>query len=691
MSNPNRPSDSAAPASEFKPFVPPTMEMKEFTLRAVLIGLVMTVVLGAANAYLGLKAGQTIAATYPAAVISMAILRVLRNGSILEENIARTAGSIGESVAAGAVFTLPAFYIAGVWPSFKPEDAYWKSTALMLVGSILGVLFCSLVRRVLVEDRELPFPESVAAGEIHKAGQRGAQAAKNLFYGMAAGAGAFLTGALQIVGVDKDLPFTMGKIGTSKLRLGAAEGANAIGTGGVTQFALPSISPALIGVGYVIGPELAALNFSGGVIAWGLLVPMITYLLGPQLSAFLPPGSVTPEGTNVEAWGGTIVAVWRFIVRPMAVGGMLVGTVYTLFKRRESIFGGLMKAFAEVRGGEPDQAVRRTDRYMSSKTVFLMIGVTFLLMAALYIYMTGLVAGALVAAVVMLVVGFFFATVSGYLVGLIGSSNNPISGLTLSTLIIAALLMVTMGVSGVGGVAAVLAVAAVVCVSSAVAGELLQDFKVGYILGGTPRTIQIVELIAVVCASLVMYFPLLTLHEGNIKAHGTGFGDPKLSAPQAGLMAALARGIVGKEMAWPLIVVGIMLGIAMIMVKVKSPMLVAIGMYLPLPTTFAIFVGGVIRWVTDSYAKKRGLNEAQRIRTENVGILAASGLIAGEALMGLFTSTMLYFDLPIPHVFDNPSYVAGLILLAMMVYMLVKVPLDNAGRADEPAPPAAMM
>lgn len=675
---------------EHKPFVPPGMEMQEFTLRAVLIGLVMTVVLGAANAYLGLKAGQTIAATYPAAVISMAILRA-RKGSILEENIARTAGSIGESVAAGAVFTLPAFYIAGVWPSFRPEDAYWKSTALMLVGAVLGVLFCSLVRRVLVEDRELPFPESVAASEIHKAGQRGGESAKHLFYAMGAGAAAFLTGAFNLVAVDKDVPMKMGVLGTSKLKLGAADTAPALSTGGVTHFALPSISPALVGVGYVIGPELAALNFSGGVIAWGLLVPMISYLLGPELVHFLPAGSV-PDGSDPAAWLGTINAIWRFIVRPMAVGGMLVGTVYTLFKRRQSIFGGLMKAFQEVRGGEgAAQAKRRTDRYMSSKVVFLMIGVVFILMAALYVYMTGLVAGALVAAVVMLVVGFFFATVSGYLVGLIGSSNNPISGLTLSTLIIAALLMVTMGATGIGGVAAVLGVAAVVCVSSAVAGELLQDFKVGYILGGTPRSIQIVELIAVVVASVVMYFPLLTLHEGNIKAGGSGFGDAKLSAPQAGLMAALAKGIVGKEMAWPLIVVGIMLGIAMIMVKVKSPMLVAIGMYLPLATTFAIFVGGVIRWVVDDFAKKRGLNEAQRIRTENTGILIASGLIAGEALMGLVTSTFLYFDIPLPQIFADPSYIAGLLLLAFMTWMLVKVPLDNAGRPDEPAPPAAMM
>ncbi len=279
---------------------------------------------------------------------------------------------------------------------------------------------------------------------------------------------------------------------------------------------------------------------------------------------------------------------------------MMVGTGYTLFRMRKNLIAGLAKAVHEVKAGAIDQkSVGRTERYMSSKTVFGLIGVTFLLMCVLYIYMTGIIGGAIAAALVMLIVGFFFATVSGYLVGVIGSSNNPISGLTLSTLVIAALLMVSLGVSGTSGVVAVLAVAAVVCVSSAVAGELLQDFKVGYILGGTPRTIQITELIAVVVASCVMYFPLLWLHVGNINKGGIGFGDKDLSAPQAGLMASLAQGIVGGDMAWPLVITGILMGIAMIMFKVRSPMLVAIGMYLPIGTTSAIFVGGMIRWVTD--------------------------------------------------------------------------------------------
>jgi putative OPT family oligopeptide transporter len=306
-------------------------------------------------------------------------------------------------------------------------------------------------------------------------------------------------------------------------------------------------------------------------------------------------------------------------------------------------------------------------------------------------YLSGLVGGAILAACVMIVIGFFFATVSGYLVGVIGSTNNPISGITLSTLIIAALLMVSIGVSGASGVLAVLGVAAVVCVSSAVAGELLQDFKVGYILGGTPRTIQIVELIAVLVASVAMYYPLLVLHESNIREGGIGFGDRNLSAPQAGLMALLAQGIVGGQMAWPLVAVGVAMGIAMIMAQVRSPMLVAVGMYLPVETTFAIFTGGVIRWITDSMGASRGFNEAQRARAENVGILCASGMIAGEALVGLPKATYVYFVGELPGVFANPLYTTGLLAMAAIAIVLIRVPLANAGSPDEPAPPSAMM
>ncbi len=671
--------------SEHKPFVPPGLKMSEFTLRATLIGLVMCVVLGAANAYLGLKAGQTIAATYPAAVIGMAVLRLFK-GTILEENIARTAGSIGESVAAGAVFTIPAFVISGSWVNFDSSGSYWKSTALMMVGSILGVLFVSLIRRALVEDDSLPFPESVAASQIHKAGQVGSQAAKYLFYNMAFGGLAFLTSAFGGFATDQDWFFRIGNLGRTALRLGPLGSAKTLQTGGVTVFSGPSISPAYIGVGYVIGPQLASLNFSGSVIAWGLMIPLLIYFLGPQLSAYLPPNHTD------ESWLALANGVWRFIVRPIAVGTMLTGACFTLFKMRKSLMGGLARAFAELKSGSaPLEQTARTERYMSSRVVLAGIFVVFLAMIALYFYLSKGLVPALVAAVVMLVVGFCFATVSGYLVGVIGSSNNPISGLTLSTLIIAALLMVSLGVSGPSGVIAVLGVAAVVCVSSAVAGELLQDFKVGYIIGGTPRNIQIVELIAVVAASAVMYFPLLALHQGNINTGGIGFGDPKLSAPQAGLMASLAQGIVGGDMAWPLIVGGILLGVALIMTGVKSPMLVAIGMYLPIGTTFAIFIGGMIRWVTDAIGAKRRLNEGQKTRVENVGVLAASGLIAGEALMGLVIAWFNYKDIKVPQISANPSYLLGLVVLALLALILIQVPLSNAGKPDDPAPPSAMV
>jgi putative OPT family oligopeptide transporter len=291
----------------------------------------------------------------------------------------------------------------------------------------------------------------------------------------------------------------------------------------------------------------------------------------------------------------------------------------------------------------------------------------------------------------MVIAGFFFAAVSGYLVGLIGSSNNPISGLTISTLIVAALLMVALGVTGTPGIAAVLGVAAVICVAAAVAGEMLQDLKVGHILGGTPWKMQVGDLFGVLLASAVMFFPLLILHQGDINIGGTGLGGKAYPAPQASLMAILAKGIVGGGMAWPLIIVGILMAVGFILVKVKSPMLVCVGMYLPLETSFAIFVGGLIKGILDKVAAKRNLNEAQRARTDNTGVLLASGLIAGEALIGLLFAFFAVVEWRTPVIFAEPSFLVSLIVFAFVGYILVKTPLSNAGSPDEPAPPSAMM
>jgi putative OPT family oligopeptide transporter len=663
---------------KFRPYVPENMEMREFTFRAVMIGLVMTVILGSANAYLGLRAGMTIAATYPAAVIGMALLKLMK-GSLLEENIARTVGSIGESVAAGAIFTLPAFVLSGAWPVFSVHEAYWKSVALMGVGGTLGILFVTLLRRVMVEDPDLPFPESVAASEIHKAGQQGSKAAKILFANMGFGALMYFLGSIKLFNISRDILFQVGGFGKT-LKLGRAVNAPSVATGAMTTFSAPAVSPAYLGVGYIIGPRLAALNFAGGVVAWGLLVPLLLFFMGPQLRVGLPADA------GLEAWGGLATAVWFSIVRPIAVGGMLVGAGFTLFRMRKSLGLGMKRAVADLKkSAAAHAATSRTDRDLNGKIVFTGLGVVFLCMILLYTYFTGMLGGGTVAALVMIVLGFFFAAVSGNLVGMIGSSNNPISGLTLCTLIIAALLMVSIGVSGMSGVAAVLGVAAVVCVSSAVAGEMLQDLKVGHILGGTPAKMQIGDLFGVVASSLVLFFPLLVLN----KAYG--FGSRELPAPQAGLMASLAQGIVNHNMAWPLVIVGILMGFALIMVEVKSPMLFAVGMYLPLETTFAIFAGGLIRWATDKLRDRRGLNDAQKARVENAGVLTASGLIAGEALCGLVVAGFRGFQKPLPVIFQNPSDLLGILAFIVLIAVMIKVPLANAGSPDEPAPPTAIM
>jgi putative OPT family oligopeptide transporter len=675
------------PKKKHAPYVPETMDMKEFTLRAVLIGLVMTVVLGAANAYLGLRAGMTIAATYPAAVIGMALLKLMK-GSILEENIARTVGSIGESVAAGAIFTIPAFVISGVWPVFDFQHAYWKSTALMAVGGTLGILFVTLLRRVMVEDPDLPFPESVAAAEIHKAGQQGSRAAKILFANMGFGGLVYLLGQFNLFLGSRDFFIRVGEIGKSFVRLGAKADANKISTGAVSTFSAPAVSPAYLGVGYIIGPRLAALNFAGSLLAWGLLVPLILYFLGPRLNEFVPAGAVADN----TFWGGQAGLVWRFIVRPIAVGGMLVGACFTLFRMRKSLGIGMKRAVSDLKKSAVAQAVtNRTELDLNAKAVFAGLFAVLLCMIALYAYFAGSIGAGVTAAIVMIILGFFFAAVSGNLVGMIGSSNNPISGLTLATVIVAALLMVSLGVSGQSGVAAVLGVAAVVCVSSAVAGEMLQDLKVGHILGGTPAKMQLGDFIGVAAASSVLFFVLMLLHVANIKSGGIGFGDRALSAPQAGLMAALSQGIVGGEMPWPLIVVGILMGLALIMVEVKSPMLFAVGMYLPVETTFAIFLGGIIRWLTDKLRDRQNLNDAQKARVENAGVLTASGMIAGEALLGIVIAVFRYKEWKIPQFFETPASWSGFVVLAIIALVMIIVPLKNAGSPDEPAPPTAIM
>lgn len=665
-------------SKKYIPFVSPESSLPEFTLRALIIGLVMSVVLGAANAYLGLKAGMTIAATYPAAVIGMALLRAMK-GSILEENFARTVGSIGESVAAGAIFTIPAFFIAGIWPEFTMKH-YLESSFIMFVGGVLGIMFVALLRRVMVEDAELPFPESVAAGEIHKAGRTGGTGAKFLFSAMGIGAVIQALGQLNFFARswEKFVHF-------SKTTIGLQSSGNVNVQSGIL-LSSPGVSPAYIGVGYIIGPKLASLNFSGGLLAWGLFVPIISYFLGPTLI------TNNPNPTEQD-WISMAVNVWKFIVRPIAIGGMLMGAGYTLYRMRKSLFTGIKRSVSDVKKAASGKGTSEIRTEQDLGFLWILAGILLSGIATFFIYnyFSQNVVAALTATIVMILAGFFFAAVSGYLVGIIGSSNNPISGLTLSTLLVAALLMVALGMKGTTGVAAVLGVAAVVCVAAAVAGEMLQDLKVGHILGGTPWKMQVGDILGVGLASFVMFIPLLILHQGDINTGGTGFGGKNLPAPQASLMALLSQGIVKGEMAWPLIIVGMLMGLGFILMQVRSPMLVSVGMYLPLETTFAIFIGGIIKGIVEQINNKKQFNDAQKARVENTGVLLAAGLIAGEALIGLVFAALAFFEIRLFSIFAHPSFNVSLLVFLFIAFLLIQIPIKNAGKADEPAPPTPVI
>ncbi|MDT3738693.1 MAG: oligopeptide transporter, OPT family [Candidatus Kapabacteria bacterium] len=682
---------------KFVPYVPADSNMAEMTIKALLLGLIMAVVLGAANAYLGLKAGMTIAATYPAAVIGMALLKVMK-GSILEENFARTVGSIGESVAAGAIFTLPAFFIAGIWNPFFTTENYLAASLILVFGGILGIMFVALLRRVMVEDKDLPFPESVAAAEIHKTGRSGGSNSIFLFGAMGFGALVKLLAEFKIFPAlwEKFIVFSKQTI----------TGTVFSGQGGIL-LSSPGVSPAYMGVGYIIGPKLASLNFSGGLIAWGLLTPIIYYFMSPFIDyPFWAQTLADAKGMTIDAATARVndpifqmFEVWRYIVRPIAIGGMLVGAAFTLFKMRKSLGAGIARSVSDVKKAASGEVVAgdRTEKDIPFNWIILGIlivaiatfGITY------FIFDTSMLV-AVVSSTIMIILAFFFAAVSGYLVGIMGSSNNPISGLTLTALVVTALVLVALGVTGdEGGVAAVLGVAAIVCVSAAVAGEMLQDLKAGHILGGTPWKMQVGDIVGVVLAGLVMFFVLSFLNDGDIakglkEGYEGGFGSKSLSAPQASLMAILSQGIVGGQMAWPLIIVGMIMGFGFILMQVKSPMLVSVGMYLPLETTFAIFLGGMIKGVVEMINERNKFNTFQMARVENVGVLLASGLIAGEALMGLVFAGFAVFERFPDPVFDNPSFLISLVVLAVIAYILIKIPVGNAGDPNVPASPSGM-
>ena len=653
----------------YKPYVPPDQSIKEISFKAIFLGIIMAVILGAANAYLGLMAGMTVAATFPAAVIAMAVLRPFK-GTILEENLARTTGAVGEALAAGAIFTIPAFLMTGVWTKFDVV----KSSLLMLVGGVLGVFLIILVRRTLVEDAELPFPESVACAEMVKTGQKAGSNASYMFWAM--GLGGFIEFFTSDNGIKLIKPFvrTVFRIpGLSRITYLNSDNAEIYKSPpieGRMFVESPAANAALTGVGYIIGPKLAALTFSGGVLGWLFLMPIILFISG-ELKSIVTQG--------LGDWTEIAISAYNAQVKPIAVGAMLVGAFYTLYKMRKSLAAGISRSFSDVKkaqsGGET--STLRTDKDLPFPTVIIAIIALVIPMIFLYNVFTHSFGSSLVAALVMLVMGLLFAAVAGYLVGIIGSSSNPISGLTLTTLLIAALMMVLMGQRGNEGIAAVLGVAAVVCCVAGVAGDMIQDWKVGHILGGTPWKMQVGGIIGVIAAALTLTFSLQLL-QNNVPG---GIGGEILPAPQAGLMATMAKGIVGGEMAWPLVLAGMLLSVVLILIGSPSPMLIAVGMYLPFRSTACIFFGGVVKYILDSRAKKKKPTEKGKETLENIGLLLASGLIAGQALMGIITAALRGANLHLPTSLNNPWL--GLIIFFILGFILIYFPYKKMVASGE--------
>ncbi len=646
---------------EFKPYVPADSDMKELTIRAMVLGVLMALVLGTANAYVGMKAGLTVSAIFPAAVVAMAALRIM-GGTILEENIARTTASVGEALVAGAIFTIPAFVMAGVWTELN----YFLSASIMLIGGLLGVLFVIILRRSLVtESEDLPFPESVAASEIVKAGQGGQTGAKYVFYSMGIAALWELFKNSRGIQFVQDSAKTFTTMAQSKIEILG----NKISYSGGFFFESPAASPALIGVGFIVGMRVSAVLFAGAVLGWMFLVPAGVYL-NPALA----------EMAAANSWIAVAEEVWFRQIRPLAVGTMIVAAFYTLYSMRKTLITGITKALGDIaKSREHSGEVSRLEIDIDFKKIVIAVVALSVPLFFLYLHFSGSFFGSILLAVLMIILGFFFAAVAGYLVGVVGSSNNPISGLTLSSLLIAAVLMVLIGVTGPPGVAAVLGVAGVVCCAAGISGDMMQDLKVGHILGGTPWKMELGEIIGVIIASLLLAFPMQWMHNAYV------IGSAQLPAPQAGLMALMAKGIVGGEMAWPLVIAGMFLAVGLILINSPSPMLIAVGMYLPFSATAAIFVGGLIKWALDKSLEKEKVDAAGKDKAENTGILISSGLIAGEALMAvvlaLIYGVLDYYNASF-HLRDfgaaNPSAWAGLIAFIALGWFLVKIPLQRA-------------
>jgi len=586
--------------------------LPQLTAKAILLGIVLSMVLAGANAYLGLFAGMTVSASIPAAVISMALLRLFRESNILENNIVQTAASAGESLAAGVIFTIPALVIMGYWDLFD----YWWVSAIAGIGGLLGVLFTIPLRRSLIVEDGLVFPEGKATAEVLRVGDDPKQGVRYLAW-------AALAGALV-------------KFAETGLRLwsGAAQTATFAGKG-VIAYIGTNVSPALLSVGYIVGLNIAMLVFIGGAISWYLAIPLYGALFPDQVAA-MAAGMADPSATNVA------FEIWSSQVRYLGVGAMITGGLWALISMRGSLMTGVrsgLRQYAHLRDG--GAAPAETDRDTPMNIVF--IGVAALVIPVFILYQTavGSLAVSIPMALVMVLAGFLFCSVAAYMAGLVGSSNNPISGVTIATILFTSLLLVGLHyllpeVTIVP--AAAILVGAVVACAAAIGGDNMQDLKAGYILGATPWKQQVMQGVGVISAVFVMAPILNLLHQAY------GIGTRELPAPQSQLMASVAEGVFGAGLPWAMVAIGALIGVVIIVVDQylkrsgsswQAPVLaVAVGIYLPLELSVPIFAGGIIAHLASRYVYSRYPDGEAEKRLRR-GTLFAAGLITGEALIGI--------------------------------------------------------
>mgnify|MGYP002610506368 FL=1 len=622
--------------NEFKPYIPADRVMPELTVTSIVMGMLLAVIFGAANAYLGLRVGMTVSASIPAAVISMGVIRVImKRNSILESNMVQTIGSAGESLAAGAIFTMPALFL---WAEEGLCDmpSLVEITLIALCGGVLGVLFMVPLRNALIvkEHETLLYPEGTACADVLLAGEEGGANASTVFSGMGlAAAFKFVVDGLKVLPSDVAFAFKSfkGEIGME-------------------------VYPALLGVGYIVGPQIASYMFVGSLIGWMVIIPLIC-LFGPD--TWLYPADVGKTIADLYAAGGA-AKIWSTYVKYIGAGAIATGGIISLIKSLPLIITTFRDSIKSMKGGKNTNTARTAQDLPMQMILFGIVAMILIIWVVPAIPVT------LLGAAIIVVFGFFFATVSSRMVGLVGSSNNPVSGMAIATLLIATMSIKASGKTGIDGMTAAIAIGSVICIVAAIAGDTSQDLKTGYLLGATPKKQQMGEIIGVVVSGLAIGGVLYLLNAA------WGYGGAEVPAPQATLMKMIVEGIMGGNLPWNLVFIGVFLAIALEILRVPV-MPFAIGLYLPIYLNASIMIGGVVRMFMD---RRKNVDEETKTKQTTDGTLYCAGMIAGEGLVGIllaiFAASGINVSIGESVNFGN---IGGVVLMVIMILCLLKFSL----------------